>query len=388
MSVPRLLYANLDAEADLARLTHPAGASRPRRSPPRRLREVLASFGALLAIFAEEGDELRLVATFDPERLAPIPGLPRPRFTAGRLTAGRLTGGERPSALLAWAETSETLAVRRRLPRWHVTDLDAPLHELVWRLPAAAPEVVARVNHRAFALELAEKLGVALPGARTVASLEILEAHLAARDEINAWVVKAPLSAAGRERLVHRGGPLDGKGRRIVEGLFARHGELLFEPWMDRVEDFGVVGVVGEEGARIVGTHRLLVDAVGRFRGVEIEDPHPPAPLQITTATAHALRAAGYTGPFGIDAWTYRRGEGAVVPNPLGEINARLTFGHVAHAFVERLRGPLGLDDGARLRFHFGREAPAGGRLLVRPGAEGFGVWLVHIPRDGPVVSE
>ena len=52
---------------------------------------------------------------------------------------------------------------------------------------------------------------------------------------------------------------------------------------------------------------------------------------------ASALRSAGYVGPFGIDAWRYRRDDGAIVLNPLGEINARMTFGLVEWARAERL---------------------------------------------------
>ena len=47
---------------------------------------------------------------------------------------------------------------------------------------------------------------------------------------------------------------------------------------------------------------------------------------------AEALRQAGYLGPFGIDAWHWRRPDGTVVFHPLGEINARMTFGLVEHA--------------------------------------------------------
>jgi hypothetical protein len=49
-----------------------------------------------------------------------------------------------------------------------------------------------------------------------------------------------------------------------------------------------------------------------------------------TEAVAAALGREGYVGPFGIDAWRYRRADGALVLNPLGEINARMTFGLVA----------------------------------------------------------
>jgi hypothetical protein len=61
----------------------------------------------------------------------------------------------------------------------------------------------------------------------------------------------------------------------------------------------------------------------------------------VLTATAdrvaHALREAGYRGPFGIDAFRWRDAAGAVHLHPLCEINARLTFAHIAHALGRNL---------------------------------------------------
>src|SRR6185295_10031796 len=86
-------------------------------------------------------------------------------------------------------------------------------------------------------------------------------------------VVKAPLSAAGRERYIERSGPAisDAKARRTVERLFARHGALLFEPWLDRVDDFGLSALLTPGDLRIVGVHRQRVDRKGRFLGIDLE---------------------------------------------------------------------------------------------------------------------
>jgi len=42
---------------------------------------------------------------------------------------------------------------------------------------------------------------------------------------------------------------------------------------------------------------------------------------------AGALSDAGYFGPFGVDAYFWRTGSGALRFNPLGELNARYTMG-------------------------------------------------------------
>jgi hypothetical protein len=200
--------------------------------------------------------------------------------------------------------------------------------------------VVAAVHHRAFHLKVAESIGCALPGARMVGSLPELDRIL--RKAPRAWIVKAPLSASGRSRYIERNGPAltDHKSRRTVERLFDQHGPLLFEPWMERTEDFGVSALLGPE-LRIVGIHGQKVDRKGQFAEIDL---HPDLSrqdrdqlLRTVEAVAAALRQAGYVGPFGIDAWRYRREDGAVVLHPLGEINARMTFGLVAWTAAGRL---------------------------------------------------
>jgi len=162
------------------------------------------------------------------------------------------------------------------------------------------------------------------------------------RDAPRSWVLKAPLSASGRARYIERNGPRlnDPKSRRTVERLFESHGPLLFEPWMDRTEDFGVSALLGPETLKIVGVHGQKVDIKGQFAEIDL---HPDLSrqdrsrlLEITEAVAEALRNAGYVGPFGIDAWKYRTDAGIVL-NPLGEINTRMTFGLVAWARQGRL---------------------------------------------------
>lgn len=363
----RLLFGNLDAELAFARTP---------RTLPRKALGALSGFATLMRALARDGDELRTLLPAAPERLPHVPGLPRPRLSAGPLTA---TDRGRP--LLAWAETVAVAAARRSTDV--AADDGAPLHELLWTLPPPAPEAAARVNHRGFCLAVARELGCALPGARLVASPAELEPG-------DAWVVKACFSAAGRDRLVHRdGGGLDAKARRTLERLFALHGPLLFEPWMERTDDFGCAALLTPRTTRIAGFHRQLVDRQGRFTGLELEvrpDGFPELSnderqrLERTLdGVSKALREAGYLGPFGIDCWRYRLDDGTIAFHPLGEINARMTFGLVARALVDRIRGPLGLAPGVRVRLLFGRRTtPPAGRAvpLLLPDAAGVGIVL------------
>ena len=313
----RRILANLLAEDDLA--------GRRRASPPRTVLETVARMAVRLRVFAYEADRL-----WSP---APIgPGLDE---------SGPLRDLPPADEVLAWCETPEAMAHRGgpRLPT--AISWDAPIRDLLWQLPTPPPAVVAAVHHRAFCLKVSQEIGCALPGARMIESLAELDGIL--RTAPPAWVVKAPLSASGRFRYIERNGPAlnDPKTRRTVERLFEHHGSLLFEPWMDRTEDFGVSALLGPSDLRIVGIHGQRVDRKGQFAGIDLhpalsnQDRHQL--LETAEAVAAALRRAGYVGPFGIDAWRYRREDGSFGLNPLGEINARMTFGLVEWATAERL---------------------------------------------------
>ena len=98
--------------------------------------------------------------------------------------------------------------------------------------------------------------------------------------------------------------------------------------------------------------------ARGGFRGVERRapdlEPAERAELdRVFAGTGAALARAGYAGPFGIDGFVY--GPPRTL-HPLCEINARYTFGHVAHALGCRMLG-------------FGAPVPADARVLVAPDA-------------------
>jgi hypothetical protein len=318
----RRILANLLCEDELAGR---------RASPPRSVLETVARMAPLLRVFAREGDRLWSPAPVDPESVPEIPGLPRPVFESGPLR-------DLPPVdeVLAWCETPAAAAHRGGARPSSEISWDAPLHDLLWRLPTSPPSVVATVHHRAFCLQIAEEIGCALPGARMVESIAELDRALQMAPP--AWVVKAPLSASGRSRFIERNGQTlaDPKARRTVERLFEIHGPLLFEPWMERTEDFGVSALLGPDRLRIVGIHGQRIDRKGQFLGIDL---HPGLSgqdrdqlLRTVEEVAAALRRASYLGPFGIDAWRYRRDDGALILNPLGEINARMTFGLVARA--------------------------------------------------------
>src|SRR5829696_9222493 len=153
--VVRRILANLLCEDDLAHR---------RASPSRAVLETVARMAALLRVFAQDGDHL-----WSPAPMESV--LDGPRLI---LESGPLRDLPPAEEVLAWCETPEA-AAHRPGPRSSAVSLDAPLHELLWTLPVPSPSVVAAVHHRAFHLQIAERLGCALPGARMVTSLNELD---------------------------------------------------------------------------------------------------------------------------------------------------------------------------------------------------------------------
>lgn len=338
------LLGNLDCEAVWA------GATLP--EPVRRRISLYAALFAACAPPEAGGEphELWAPAAIDPARLVAQPGWTPPRV--------RPRGDGEPATF-----------------------------DRVWADPAAKA-----ANDRGRTLAIAQALGVALPGARLVASLAELDDHLAgnpagapagnpagilAGDPAGIlsgpagrpWVCKARWTAAGRDR-VHGAGPAVGELRVRLGRMFERLGPLVFEPWLDRVADFGACGEVTLTGeVRVAAPHRLVTDPRGGFIGIALAPAVPPdiaEPIR-ATATAAATRLAaetGYRGRFAVDAFAYRDG-GAQHLHALCELNARTTFGWIARALGDR----LGI---TRLGFD---APPAGATVLIAPGDDRVTAW-------------
>jgi hypothetical protein len=374
-SPARHLIANLTCEDSWAR-------RRPQLSA--RALATVAGLATLLRAFARDGDVLHLPAAVDPARLPEVPGLPIPRLASGKLE--RLAS---PAAVVAWGETAEVVRHRTRGLAGSTAEPNGmDLADLLWDLTPPSPEAAARANHRGFCLETAEASGVALPGARMVSSIGEIED--AVGQAYGQWILKAPLSAAGRDRapLAGRADLRPGGSRNRLDALLARHGELLLEPWMERTEDFGVSAILAEGDLRIVAFHRQRLEH-GQPAGFvlpvtwrEITGLSPKERQEldrVLDGVAVALRRIGYRGPFGLDLWRHRAASGEIRFHPLGEINARMTLGLVARALVDRLRGPLGWDPQGEAELILAAAPPAAASAipLLTPGPEGaLGAWI------------
>jgi len=318
----RLIIGNLDAEIEMARAATPG----PHPSLSAKTSRLVARHASHLRVFAGPGDELR------------VEGVGGRGLGVGQKEGVGGSGLGVGAEILAWAET-DSVATLRSLP---VARRPLPVPRLLfsewierlWQLHPT-PAIARACNDRRFAFALASRENWTLPGARIITSLDDLPA------DGQLWIAKALFSAAGRERV--RFSQSDDQRPRL-ERLLSRFGALLLEPWVDRLLDLGCAGLTDGTRVDVFPPHRLDCDAAGVFRAAIIDDSGAtvaePAVLAAVRDSAQAagdaLAAAGYRGPFSVDAYLWRDRAGAVQLQRMSEVNARLTFGLVARAAAER----------------------------------------------------
>ncbi len=204
------------------------------------------------------------------------------------------------------------------------------------RYGAALPEapsiaVLRAVNHRQFA----SRLGNSLPGAAYVTSEGDVENIVRRKAPFSRyWVLKRPFGYAGRGRLrIRDASPTESEWRWVVAALRA-DGGIQVEPWVERCGDFALHGFIARSGAVELGepTEQKCTE-----QGVWLESNRASAAALSTTevkalrdaceSSADAMKAAGYFGPFGIDAYRWKRDGDAIEFNERCEINGRYTMG-------------------------------------------------------------
>ncbi len=345
------LVANLDCEA--------TWAARPLPMP---IRQRLATLSTLLRGLVTD-DEVQLHSLVEPNLagVCDVPGLPRMTCMVDPRNGTSWPAG----AGIAWAGSN---AVRRL--RYDPGDVP-------WRaalVQAHVSDVVARAaNDRRLTLAVRQQAGVELPDAAVINSTDELRAHiLQCRAGLSpgGWVCKAPWTAAGRDRVW--GHDLDDAALQRAATLLRSCGALVFEPWLPRLLDYGVLATVDANHVIQRAPHTLLCNPHGGFTGIDLRTPEMTATerdrISATVDSAgRALRALGYLGPFTIDGFFYQHQHGRALA-PLCEINARLSFGWVALAWTTRLGGTA---------LKIAATAPSAARMLLHPTpSDPFAVWI------------
>jgi hypothetical protein len=284
----RLWLFNLDAELELARAGGPY-------QTPLRVAQALAPMLERARALMAPGD-----ASLDP--------LTPPRRAA---TTPGATSGEHPLGV-AWCPTPSAL---ERLAR---AGADLP--------PSPNVEVLRRVNHRRFAIEL----GGGAPGARFVSDETSLGEVLA--EPWGAWLFKRAYGFAGRGQRRIIGAPSPDDRRWLADSL--RLGGFVAEPWLELVCELGIHGLIDDSGRFALG--RTCVQETNQYRAwvstrlATAEDLSPTQRSQLFSraeSVAAALIDAGYFGPFGLDAYLFRTRSRNIELNPLSELNARYSMG-------------------------------------------------------------
>ena len=291
---------NLDADVELAAIASGAAGARAAYSPTRSVREAMRAFVPRLASSLVDPAHDLLVDEDSP------PGIARGRV-------GR-----------AFCPTPRALRLLRRAGAEPE--------------PHPGCDVLVRVNARAFAASL----GTTLPGAAFFACEDEACARLAIPPPpplSDAWRIKRNYGMAGRGQRVVVPSRLTTADLAFVRAGLAEGG-VQIEPDVAIVQELAIHGLLAPGGALTLGpivTQRC--DDRGAWVSSERMPPEeaPPELPPEAERVAAALTAAGYFGPFGVDAYRYRlrrdRPVAAGSPDrpvalqPRGEINARFTMG-------------------------------------------------------------
>jgi hypothetical protein len=197
-------------------------------------------------------------------------------------------------------------------------------------------EILRRVNHRRFAHELGQALPAAgfAQDAAQLATLLAAKSALADASSERCWLIKRPLGFAGRGRKKLRFGELSAADQSWLDASLRTGDGLQVEPWVTRELDCALHGWVDEDGRCTLGrTTVQVVDETGAWQSTLLAKPGDLTPTEessLRTAaerTGAALHAAGYFGPFGLDAFRWRDAGGAVHFQPRSELNARYSMG-------------------------------------------------------------
>lgn len=196
-------------------------------------------------------------------------------------------------------------------------------------VPHPSQEVLREVNGRAFCASL----GPTLPGGVFVRELEAALTVLAGAPEVaKQWRVKRAFSMAGRGQRPIAAGKVSEADVSFLRSAIASDGGVMIEPDVPIVRELARHGHLEESGAFRLG--RLVVqecDEHGQWLATKPAGDVDPGTAEAiaheAAAVARALSAAGYFGPFGIDAFLYRDLAGAIRLQPRSEINARYSMG-------------------------------------------------------------
>lgn len=272
---------------------------------------------------------------------------------------------------------------------WAVTPSSAARAEaLGLEPPVIEPSRFSKIEHARFLERLLEASDWDLlmdrqDIGRQVGSVEEVR-DLLGEGPARTWLVKAPFSTAGRDRMRLAPG-FGGKDEARLQAMFERTPELLVEPWLERVLDFSIHYDVRDQAVRRKGIVVMENTDRGQFRSARAtRRPFEGLAdgdrrmifeggsgrgrwidwLEQAFEPALADWLGDHRGPVGVDVFLFREASGELRLRPVVEINPRFTMGRVA---IE-LERQLGAGASLEIRT-MSEEAPAGSTALTVVGS-------------------
>jgi hypothetical protein len=339
----RLIIGNLDFEQTLLAETRGKTVMRY----PQRVRQQISHSAALLAVFGRPGDTLWTeealdTAAFEEPLKSAVEALD---LRSGEEALRETLNERKPEEVLCWGMTH---AIEDQLaPGPAGASVDgAGWLEAIWKHRPSA-NASARCNNRRFIEDTKRcqmESSTHFPFRRFIAEMSAFEpalVELVAQHPSGQWVAKPSYSAAGRKQIRGEGCELSSADRDRVSKHFNKYAGVMLESWVDRVADFGISGVIGSETV-MLPVHHQHMHSNGGFVGISAMKINPTDDDEVALnrcareVAAH-LHKAGYRGAFTLDGYRYRKPDGVVALQPVGEINARISFGLVAQAWRARL---------------------------------------------------
>ncbi len=201
------------------------------------------------------------------------------------------------------------------------------------------------------------------------AAADVLRAHFhpASGERAPRVVLKPRLGTTGRGQRTMAVASFGEELAPALTGLRGRGG-VVVEPALDRIADFSVQFAVEADGSlRLLGSLRQDVSARGAFLGhrgeidsrgrVRTGEAWEEELREAASCVASSAARAGYRGPCGVDALSYRAADGQEKLRAVVEFNARFTMGIVATGLLRGalrgLREELRFSPGELRRFQF-----------------------------------
>lgn len=313
MSLPRLFIGNFDFEHRLAD---------PQRVLPRKIEELSADLAWSWLALARDRDMVWTPRFVDSEHIA----------DSGILQNTNV------QFVSDWRDVE---SIVEPVPWGWTTDLLLAARVKQWPHPVIDAATVKWANSRRTSSSFETSWEVGIPGACVCQSLEEVASAIRILPEPQRWVIKAEFGMSGRERQVGHG-PLTTPAANWINRRLAADGMVFFEPWVDRLDEVGILFDVSADAAPIlVGVAPMLIAPGGHYRGSWFAPPLNTKPwwtdaVTVATRAAGDLQARGYVGPLGIDAMQYRHTDGSIRVRPLQDINARWSMGRLAWSWRSR----------------------------------------------------